>query len=54
MIVIAAAILGGILGYRNAAKRGGNRLDKLQYTVVYGIAFTLVALFVTVFIDRSL
>lgn len=54
MIVIAALVIGGVLGYRNAAKRGGNRLDKLQYTVIYGLAFALVGIFVTVFIDRSI
>ena len=54
MIVIAALVIGGSLGFRNAVKRGGNRLDKLQYTVGYGIAFGLVSMFITIFIDRSM
>lgn len=52
MIVIAGLVLGAILGARTALKRGGKRLDALQYAAGYGIAFALLGLFVTLFIDR--
>ncbi|WP_114286763.1 apolipoprotein acyltransferase [Candidatus Halocynthiibacter alkanivorans] len=54
MIVIILALIGGYIGQRNAAKRGGNRLDRAQYGVVYGIVFGLIGLFVTVLVERVL
>lgn len=54
MIVIVLAVIGLLLGYRTAAKRGGNRLDKLQYTAGYGIAFTLIGVIITVVIERTI
>lgn len=52
MIVIASFVLGGALGARTALKRGGRRLDALQYGAGYGIAFALLGLFLTIFIER--
>ena len=52
MIVIAGLILGSVIGARKALKSGGKRLDALQYGAGYGIAFALVGLFLTLFIDR--
>nr|WP_319251535.1 apolipoprotein acyltransferase [uncultured Celeribacter sp.] len=52
MIVIVLAILGTILGWRMAAKRGGNRLDKLQYAAVYFLIAALIGLFLTVLVER--
>ena len=52
MIVIAAAVIGAILGWSAARKRQGNRLDKAQYAAGYGIAFALLGLFLTIAIDR--
>jgi hypothetical protein len=52
MIVIAGLILGAALGARTAIKRGGKRLDALQYGAGYGICFALIGLFLTLFIDR--
>lgn len=52
MIVIACALLGGFLGYRTAKSRNGNRLDMAQYAAGYGIAFTLLGLFLTFLIER--
>lgn len=54
MIVIAAALLGAILGVMNARKRGGNRLDIAQYAAAHALAFTVVGLIATVLIDRML
>lgn len=54
MIVIGALILGAILGALSAKKRGGNTADLLQYGAVYAIAFGIVGLLVTIFVDRAL
>lgn len=37
-----------------ARKRGGKALDALQYGAGYGIAFGLVGMFVTIFLERML
>lgn len=52
MIVIAGLVLGVILGAVTAARRGGKRLDILQYAAGFGIAFCLLGLFLTIFIER--
>ncbi len=54
MIVLVAAALGGFYGASQAKKRGGNRMDMAQYAAGYGIAFALLGLFATLFIDRAL
>lgn len=52
MIVIAGLVLGAAYGVRKALKSGGKRLDALQYGAGFGIAFALLGLFLTLFIDR--
>ncbi|MCB2137406.1 MAG: hypothetical protein KDE08_15935 [Rhodobacteraceae bacterium] len=52
MIVIAGFLSGTAFGWMRAAKRGGNRLDKLQYAAVHAILFTVLGLFLTLIIDR--
>lgn len=47
MIIIIALIIGGLLGWFRAAKRDGNRADKLQYAAAHAIIFAIVALFTT-------
>lgn len=54
MIVIAAALIGAILGGLAAKRRGGNKLDIAQYSAGYAMAFIVVALIATVVIDRVL
>ncbi len=51
MILPISFFLGALLGWFRATKRGGNRLDKLQYAAAHGIAFMLLALIVTMAID---
>lgn len=41
-----------MIGARTALKRGGRRLDALQYAAGYAIAFTILGVFLTIFIDR--
>lgn len=52
MIVIAAALIGAILGGSLAARRKGNRADIAQYATVYAIAFALVGLVLTIGIEK--
>lgn len=54
MIILATLIAGIVVGGSVARKRGGNRLDMLQYATGYAIAFGLVGVFVTIFIDRMI
>jgi hypothetical protein len=52
VVVIASLIIGAALGGLTARRRGGKRLDVLQYAAGYAIAFTILGLFATIFIDR--
>jgi hypothetical protein len=54
MIVLAGAALGAVWGVVLAGKRGGNRLDKAQYGAGFGIAFALLGLFLTIFVEHQL
>ena len=47
MLVVAGAVLGALLGYRSAGRRDGDRLDRLQFAAVYGLAFGLAGLVLT-------
>lgn len=54
MIVIVAAIIGAILGWRRAIGLGGTGRDRAQYAAGFAIAFAVVGLFATVIIDRMM
>lgn len=54
MIVIAGVLIGAIWGGLVARRRKGNGFDIAQYAAGYGIAFGLVGLFVTIFVERML
>jgi hypothetical protein len=54
MIVLAGFALGAVWGVSLAGKRGGNRLDKAQYGAGFGIAFALLGLFLTIFVEHML
>lgn len=53
MIVIFAFALGALWGAYLARRRGGRRLDMLQYAAAFGIAFAIAGLFLTVIVDRA-
>lgn len=53
MIVLAGALLGAAYGAYIAVRRKGKALDIAQYAAGYGILFTLLALFLTLFIHRA-
>ncbi|WCQ98356.1 hypothetical protein [Paracoccus aestuarii] len=52
MIVIAAIIIGAALGWRRAAKLGGNRADRVQYAVAFALGFAMIGVFATIFVHR--
>lgn len=54
MIIAAGLVLGVLTGSLTAKRRGGKALDMLQYAAGYGIAFTLVGVFVTIILERNL
>lgn len=53
MIVIAAALIGAILGGMTAKKRGGKLADIAQYAAVYAIAFAIVGMLATILVHRA-
>lgn len=54
MIVIAAAIIGAILGWRRAVMLGGTGRDRAQYAAGFAVAFAVLGLFATVILDRMM
>lgn len=54
MIGPVLAVLGFVWGVFVGRKRGGNRLDCLQYGAGYGIAFGLVGTFIGIALARFL
>ena len=52
MIVIAAFLIGALLGWSTARSRKGSRLDMAQYAAGFGIAFAILGLFLTLLIER--
>ncbi|TMM54438.1 apolipoprotein acyltransferase [Sulfitobacter sabulilitoris] len=52
MIVLAAALLGAIIGGITAYRRKGNGKDIAQYATGYAIAFVLVGMIATIVIHR--
>jgi len=54
MIVIAGVVLGAIWGGLLAKRRKGNGFDIAQYAAGYAIAFGIIGLFITIFVERAL
>ncbi|MFV0302956.1 MAG: hypothetical protein ACK5IP_19160 [Paracoccus sp. (in: a-proteobacteria)] len=54
MILIAALVIGAVIGWRRAVGLQGNRRDRLQYAAAYAMAFAVIGLFATIFIDRMM
>lgn len=52
MIVIAAVLIGAILGGLTARRRKGNAADIAQFVVVYAIAFGIAGLILTIVIEK--
>ncbi|MEL6644629.1 MAG: hypothetical protein AAFQ79_11895 [Pseudomonadota bacterium] len=54
MIIIAGALSGAAWGAYLAKAREGTKLDMAQYAAGFAIAFALLGLFVTIFLERML
>ncbi len=54
MIIFAGLLGGAAWGAVTARKRGGNRLDMLQYGAVWGIIGALLGLIATIVIERMI
>ena len=54
MIVIAAVILGALLGARRARTRQGTGLDIAQYAAAHAIFFAIIGLILTVIVEKLL
>lgn len=52
MIWTAGLLGGAAFGAVTALRRGGRKLDALQYAAGFGIAFGLLGLAISVFLDR--
>lgn len=52
MIVLAAFLLGALVGAARARARKGNRLDVVQYGLVHAILFALIGLFLAIGLGR--
>jgi hypothetical protein len=52
MIIIAGLLIGAAFGWLRAARRGGVRLDRLQYAAVHAIIFAVIGLILTIAIHR--
>ncbi|WP_347313330.1 hypothetical protein [Defluviimonas sp. SAOS-178_SWC] len=52
MIFFAAIVAGAAIGWVRAARRGGNRFDKLQYAIAHAIFFAILGLFTTILYYR--
>jgi hypothetical protein len=52
MIVIAAALIGALIGAGSARRRGGRPADIAQYAAAHGIAFAVAGLVASIVIER--
>lgn len=53
MAPVIGILLGAAFGVFTAKRKGGTRLDMLQYAGAFGIIFGLVGLFVAIIMARS-
>lgn len=53
MLTLIGFFAGLVFGWRRAAKRGGNRLDKLQYAAGHAIAFAIAGLALAILLART-
>lgn len=53
VLVLSALVVGAALGVWRAKRRGGRLLDMLQYAAAHAIPLMLLALFVTIYLDRA-
>lgn len=52
MIIFGGMLVGAILGAVIAKRNGGKVLDMLQYAAGFGIALSVLGLFITIILNR--
>ena len=52
MIWTAGILIGSVFGAVSALRRGGRKLDALQYAAGFAVAFGLLGLVISVILDR--
>ena len=52
MIVIAAVIIGAILGWRRAGQLGGTCADRIQYAVAFALGLAMIGVVATIIVHR--
>lgn len=52
MLAAITGLIGVVLGWWNATRRGGNTADKLQYAAANGIAFLVLGYFLGLFLVK--
>lgn len=53
IIGIVFFVIGGFIGWRRAARRGGTVADRVQYALAHGIPAFLIGMLVTVILIRT-
>ena len=53
VLVLVALLFGVMVGVWRAKRRGGKTLDMLQYAAAHAIPLMILAMFVTIFLDRA-
>ncbi len=53
MILLITTFLGALLGSKIAKKKGGSRLDQLQYASVFAIIFFLLNILLQIILSRN-
>lgn len=51
--VLAALVVGAAVGAWRARARGGKLLDMLQYAAAHAIPLMILAMFLTIYLDRA-
>ncbi|WP_407493237.1 hypothetical protein [Pseudooceanicola sp. MF1-13] len=54
MVILIAILLGAVFGGYRAKKRKGRAADIAQYAFAHALLFGLIALFVSLILDRTL
>ena len=52
MIVLAAILVGALIGWTRASRLGGSRADRLQYAAALALGFAALGVFLTILLAR--
>lgn len=52
MIVLAAILIGALIGWTRATRLGGTRADRVQYAAALGFGFAALGVLLTILLAR--